>query len=244
MAQKTKTLEDRLLEAVSDREVVAWTNLRDHFGVTPRTVQRHLNTLLESGELVRRGRGLYSRRTDEPSLNVDAQALLGLLRESDADAHLTGFDILAPYAHQFVFDYEHLVYCHPPHLSALAAELASTGWRVVPAGRRRLLAQGDARVVVVRGQTHDERRFPVRNHRASPEKAWIDLLREVRRSELSLDFVELGRILRAVESGGAQMPTLRAYARRVGYLDWLQATLGESEPENAEQRQLAAGYAA
>jgi hypothetical protein len=34
---------------------------------------------------------------------------MGLLRDSDADAHLTGFDLLARYAHQFVYAYTHLV---------------------------------------------------------------------------------------------------------------------------------------
>jgi len=98
--------------------------------------------------------------------------------------------------------------------------------------------------VIVRGQTHDERRYPVQDHLALPEKAWVDLLREVRRSHLGPDYGELGRILRSMERAGVPLGKLRTYARSVGYLAWVEAALGERAPAGVEQTQLAVGYAA
>ncbi|HVA19329.1 MAG TPA: hypothetical protein VMU55_04065, partial [Solirubrobacteraceae bacterium] len=186
----------------------------------------------------------YSRRPLEPELNAEGGELLVLLRDCDADAHLTGFDVLARYAHQFAYGYTHLVYCHPPHISGLASELADRDWQLLPAGRHVHLGGPRERTVIVRGQTHDERRYPVRDHLALPEKAWVDLLREVRRSRLGLDYGELGRILRSMERAGVPLGKLRTYARNTGYLTWMDAAFGDREPAGIEQAQLAAGYAA
>lgn len=84
----------------------------------------------------------------------------------------------------------------------------------------------------------------MRDHLALPEKAWVDLLREVRRSHLGFDYGELGRILRALERAGVPLHKLRTYARSLGYLEWVDAALGSREPAGVEQAQLAAGYAA
>lgn len=111
---------------------------------------------------------------------------------------------------------------------------AVTGWPARPPPRQR--------TVILRGQTHDERRYPVRDHLAMPEKAWVDLLREVRRSRLGLDYGELGRILRSLERAGVPLDRLRTYARTVGYRAWVDAALGDRDPDNLEQAQLAAGY--
>jgi hypothetical protein len=234
----------RLLELIGDHDVVDYATLVKRAGVPARTLDRQLSALLSDRVLFRWGRGVYSRRPAEPQLNSEGEELLGLLRDSDADAHLTGLDVLVPYAHQFVYAYTHLVYCHPPHVSGLASELSAAGWLLVPAGRHVQLGGPRERMVIVRGQTHNERRYPVRDHLALPEKAWVDLLREVRRSRLGVDYGELGRILRSMQRAGVPIDRLRTYARSVGYLAWLQAALAERSATNDEQRQLAAGYAA
>jgi hypothetical protein len=216
----------RLLELFDGRDAVDYATLVERAGVPPRTLDRELGTLLGDRLLFRWARGLYSRLPPEPRLNAEGEELLMLLRDSDADAHLTGFDVIARYAHQFAYGYTHLVYCHPAHLSGLSAELSADGGRPLPAGRHAHLGGSWERAVVVRGQTHDERRYPVRDHLALPEKAWVDLLREVRRSRLGLDYGELGRILRSMQRAGVPLDKLRTYAR------------------NIEQAQLAAGYAA
>jgi hypothetical protein len=234
----------RLLELIGDHDAVDYATLVQRAGIPARTLDRQLSSLLADHVLFRWGRGVYSRRPAEPQLNSEGQELLGLLRDSDADAHLTGFDLLAPYAHQFVYAYTHLVYCHPPHLSGLASELSAADWQLLPAGRHVHLGGPRERTVIVRGQTHNERRYPVRDHLALPEKAWVDLLREVRRSRLGVDYGELGRILRSMERAGIPIDRLRTYARSVGYLAWVEAALAERSPTNIEQSQLAAGYAA
>ncbi len=242
--QTEPALTDVVLDLFQDGDALDYTTLRARAGVPARTLDRQLRTLVAEGLLFRRSRGVYSRRPLEPYLNPDGQKLLTLLCDSDAEAHLTGFDVLAPYAHQFAYAYSHLVYCHPPHISGLAGELAASDWLVVPAGLDIQPGGGQERVVVVRGQTHDERRYPVRDHLALPEKAWVDLLREVRRSKLGFDYGELGRILRSLERAGVPLHKLRTYARNVGYTEWVDAAFGDRPPDNAEQAQLAAGYAA
>ena len=72
----------------------------------------------------------------------------------------------------------------------------------------------------------------------------MDLVREVRRSRLGVDYGELGRILRSMERTGVPIDRLRTYARSVGYLAWVQSALGERVATNVEQSQLVAGYAA
>ncbi|MGC9222170.1 MAG: hypothetical protein ACP5H2_12675 [Solirubrobacteraceae bacterium] len=234
----------RVLDVFNDRDAVDYATLLDRAGVSPRTLDRQLSALLADGVLFRRTRGVYSRRPPGSQLDEEGQQLLDLLRQSDAEAHLTGFDVLAPYAHQFAYTYSHLVYCHPPHVSGLAGELAAGHWLVIPAGLLIHPGGGRERVVFVRGQTHDERRYPVRDHLALPEKAWVDLLREVRRSHLGFDYAELGRILRSMERAGVPLEKLRTYARNLGYPEWVDAALGNRSPHNHEQAQIAAGYAA
>ncbi len=203
-----QTTSAKLLAAFDGRDAVDYTTLVGQLDASPRTIRRHLQRLVAAGALHRIGHGVYDRKLYEPTLNPEAQELWAQLQASDADAHITGFDLLAGFAHQFVYDYLHLVYCHPPHLSGLASELSGSGWSVLPAGPMRRFATESERSVVLRGQTHEEGRYPVENHLARPEKAWVDLLREARRSKLAFDFGELGRILAAMERAGARQGTL------------------------------------
>jgi hypothetical protein len=232
-----------LLTLFGERDAIDYATLTRRSGLPPRTLDRQLSALIVNRVLFRWTRGVYGRRPLEPELSAEGAELLSLLRDSDADAHLTGFDVLARYAHQFAYSYTHLVYCHPPHLTALARELADD-WVLLPAGRHVHLGESRERTVIVRGQTHDERRYPVRDHLALPEKAWVDLLREVRRSRLGLDYGELGRILRSMERAGVPVGKLRTYARSLGYLAWVEAAFGDRASASIEQAQLAAGYAA
>lgn len=235
----------RLLALFDRREAVDYETLLAEAGIPSRTLDRELRRLVDNRSLHRWSRGLYSRRPLDPDLNPDAMALLSILRDGDADAHLTGFDLLARYAHQFTYGYAHLVYCHPPHVSGLIRALsAEEEWLLLPAGRNVRLGGPIEHTVIVRAQTHDPRRYPVRDHLALPEKAWVDLLREVRRSQIGFDYGELGRILRSMERAGVPFAKLRTYARSVGYDGWVEVALGQRSPQNANENQLASGYTA
>ena len=61
----------------------------------------------------------------------------------------------------------------------------------------------------------------MRGHVASVEKAWVDALRETRRGNLDLSYLELGRVLRSLMDAGVDVRYLRRYARQLGYLDLL-----------------------
>jgi hypothetical protein len=167
-----------------------------------------------------------------------------VIERLDADAHLSGYDLLAGFAHQFVFEYPHLVCCHPPHADGVAGALAERGFVVLAAGPGALRGPAMPRTVLLRRQPSIARRTLVHGAVATPEKAWVDLLRETRRSDAPFDYGELGRLLRAMTDEGINLRALSSYARRVGYVDWLAAAAGRQPPDGAAQIQLAAGYAA
>jgi len=104
-----------------------------------------------------------------------------VLADAGVEAHITAFDVLARFAHQFVYAYPHVVYAEPYAVSETARALADAGFVVVPAGRQAGVEVGDlSRVVLLRGQGDAARRYGVIGRVAFPEKAWVDLLREGR----------------------------------------------------------------
>jgi hypothetical protein len=244
MPPTLKTQSDNLMQLIEGREVVTMSSLRQLLGVSERTMQRRLRGLVDAGVLRPVGHGRYSRSGAAGDLGEEAAELVGIIDELDADAHLTGYDILVGYAHQFVYQYPHLIYCHPPHLSGLTSALTEAGWRVLPAGSTARRVPLTERTVIVRAQPQTQVGYPIDGHLARPEKAWVDLLREVRRSGIPFDYEELGRILRAIERAGGGGDVLTGYARRAGYLDSVRAARGEVPPTTTAQRQLAGGYAA
>jgi hypothetical protein len=136
MARTRSISADRLLEAARRQAVVTVPELKSKLGVSQRTLYRRLAELVAAGELHQRRRGLYSRQPSDAPLGPEARAIVDVIADTDADAHLTGYDVLAGYAHQFTYEYPHLVYCHPPHVSALSAALSEEeGFFVIPAGR-------------------------------------------------------------------------------------------------------------
>jgi hypothetical protein len=224
--------------------VASTADLRSELGLSERTLYRLLGELVAAGSLFREGKSRYTTRLPAASISGEALQIVRVIERVDAEAHLSGYDVLAGFAHQFAFDYPHLVCCHPPHLDGLAAALASKRFVVLAAGGGTLRGPLAPRTVLLRSQPPIRRRTLVRGSLATPEKAWVDLLRETRRSQLPIDYGELGRLLRAMADHGINRRALSSYARRIGYLPWLQAATGERQPAGARQRQLVAGYAA
>ena len=209
-----------------------------------RTLARRLNDLVASGELVRRRHGQYMLRDRaEPGLPERGREIVDVLRREGIDAHVTGLDVLAGYAHQFVFDYPHVVYAEPYALDAAEAVLADNGFTVVsaaPGGD--VQAPDPSRLVLLRKQADAARRFGVIDHVAPREKAWVDLLRESTKGRMNFDFGELGRMLRALHDAGADAKRVRRYAARIGYERWLDAVDGIQAPGERDIKRLVAGY--
>jgi hypothetical protein len=224
--------------------VASTTDLRSQLDLPERTLYRLLGKLVADGSLFREGKSRYAIRPPAASVSDEALQIVRIIERLEADAHLSGYDVLAGFAHQFAFAHPHLVCCHPPHLEGLAAALASKRFVVLGAGGGALRGPLAPRTVLLRGQPLIRQRTLVRGSLATPEKAWVDLLRETRRSHLPIDYGELGRLLRAMIDHGANRRALFSYARRIGYLQWLQSATGERQPVGAQQRQLAAGYEA
>ncbi len=220
-------------------------DLRRRLGWTERTLYRRLADLVDSGQVVRHGHGQYALATAESlPLPETAREIVGVLADAGVEAHITAFDVLARFAHQFVYAYPHVVYAEPYAVSEAARALADAGFVVVPAGRQAGVEVGDlSRVIVMRGQGEAARRYGVIGHVASSEKAWIDLLRETRRSGLPFDLGEVGRILRALRQSGCDESRLARYAERMRYDAWLEGIEQTTPvPENPEIAALRSGY--
>jgi hypothetical protein len=61
-------------------------------------------------------------------------------------------------------------------------------------------------MLLLRRQSLIEQETLVRGSLATPEKAWVDLLRETRRSQLPIDYGELAHLLRAMTEYGINQP--------------------------------------
>ncbi|MGH2879238.1 MAG: helix-turn-helix transcriptional regulator [Solirubrobacteraceae bacterium] len=224
---------------------VTVAQLRDKLGLSERTLQRALSRLVASGEISRLSRDRYADRTSGVSLSsAPAREIVRVIKHLEADAHLSGYDVLAGFTHQFVFDYPHLVCCHPSHADGVAAALAKKKFVVLPAGPGAAIDAALQKTVLLRRQPAIHSRTLVQGTIATPEKAWVDLLRETRRSAAPFDYGELGRLLGAMSEQTLNFRALRSYAARLGYQDWLAAAIGQRPPNGAAQRRLAAGYAA
>ena len=230
--------------AVQHGDSASIAELRAELGLSERTLHRGLSRLVAAGTLFRVSRDRYSDHPPVDAPTGEAKKVVRVIERLDADAHLSGYDVLAGFAHQFVYEYPHLVYCHPPHTDSVAGALANSGFVVLPAGPGALRGPAMPRTVLLRRQPIIGSRTLVRGAVATPEKAWVDLLRETRRSEMPFDYGELGRLLRAMSDQKINTRALRGYARRVGYAGWLLAATGERPPDGSAQIQLAAGYAA
>jgi len=219
--------------------------LRSELGLPERTLHRRLSDLVAAGTVSRVSRDRYSSdRASAGALTGEAEEIVRVIERLDADAHLSGYDMLVGFAHQFVFEYPHLVCCPAPHAEGVAAALIERRFVVIAAGPGALRGASMPRTVLLRRQPLIGSRSLVRGALATPEKAWVDLLRETRRSDAPFDYGELGRLLRAMTDQGINQRAVSSYARRIGYTEWLAATTGARPPDGGAQVQLAAGYAA
>jgi hypothetical protein len=216
-------------------------------GVHRATLHRHFARLVSEGLVEPAGRGEYQLVRDDLGLSQDTALLAEALDRSGLAAHLTGFDLLVPYAHQFVFAVPHLVYAEPMALDNVELELARNGWLVQgigDGGRRRLSAPDPSKLVLLRKQA-DPERYRVHGPIAPVEKAWVDALRESSRGTLPVQHMELGRILRGLVDGGADVRFLRHYARQLGYLDRVDAAMqGLGVEDRSDLAALHAGFQA
>jgi DNA-binding transcriptional ArsR family regulator len=203
------------------------------------TVRKHLAPLLDQGVVESPSRGRYRLSGLPPFSSERASELVAVLEHSGYEAHLTGFDLLARYAHQFVYAFPHLVYADPTAVDAVEAALTEAGFVVTHAGPHRNASAPEVdRVVVLRGQSKPEQ-YGVRGVAARVEKAWVDALRETSRGNLDLSYLELGRILRALTDDGADQRYLRRYARQLGYLARVNDAMSDTVPVDAPSSTVA-----
>lgn len=158
--------------------VASIAELRAELGLSERTLHRGLSRLVAAGTLFRVSRDRYSDSPCADAPTGEAKKIVRAIERLDADAHLSGYDVLAGFAHQFVYEYPHLVYCHPPHADGVAGALASSGFVVLAAGPGALRGPAMPRTVLLRRQPLIASRTLVHGAVATPEKAWVDLLRE------------------------------------------------------------------
>ena len=193
------------------------------------------------------GWGRYRLAGARPHLSESAARVLAVVETLAPDAHLTGLDLLAPYAHQFFVEYPHLVYTEPAALQPAAFALADAGFVVILAASGQpdtTITASLSETVILRAQPNPEQ-YGVHDTYAPREKAWVDALREAQRGWLPIDMTELGRVLRGLLDAGGDLRRLRNYARRMGYLDRVDAALADPASEETftdQQHALQAGF--
>jgi DNA-binding Lrp family transcriptional regulator len=220
-----------MLELLRDGER-STGELVERLGMHRTTVRRRLSALVDAGEAEMTGWGRYRIRGAKPILSDTGSQVLAIVERLFPDAHLTGFDLLAPYAHQFFAEYPHLVYTEPASLDATAYALVKAGFVVLsPAQHHETLRVPSlSRVVILRAQPNPEQ-YSVRGACAPREKAWVDTLRESRRGNLPIDIAELSRVLHNLLDAGGDLRKLHNYARRMGYLDHLTTAIAGWKPQ-------------
>lgn len=220
-------------------------DLGPELGVHRDTLLRHFRRLVSEGLVEPAGRGEYQLVRRHLGLAEEASRLVEVLETAGLAAHLTGFDLLVPYAHQFVFEFPHVVYAEPMALESVEFELTANDYVVQRADAgARVSAPDRSKVIVLRKQP-DPERYRVHGYFAPVEKAWVDALREAHRGTVPLQFMELGSILRSLADAGSDMRFLRHYARQLGYLNRVEATVnGAGGDDPAEFQALRAGYEA
>jgi hypothetical protein len=246
VARTAKTTSDDVLRALRSAGGEATSaELRGWLHVHANTVRRHLEPLLDQHLVQEVRRGLYRLADDPPVRSAAARELLALLEEQGYEAHLTGFDLLAPHAHQFAYAFPHLVYGDPGAIEALLYELPNRNFIAGLAKAKAAPVSPDmSRVVLLRDQPNADQ-YGVYGHVAPVEKAWVDTLRETRRGCLDVSYMELGRILHSLVDQDADMRYLRRYARQLGYLQQVEDALDpDREPETADCQALQAGFRA
>lgn len=226
----------RMLAALQEGEQTP-AELVDLLDVHRTTVRRWLEEALAAGQAERTAWGRYRAESARPSLGETGERVLEVVNDLAPDAHLTGFDVLVPYAHQLIVEYPHLVYAEPAALDTAAFRLAESDFTVIAArGRSRpAVRAAPSQTVMLRAQPNAEQ-YGVHGAVAPVEKAWVDTLREAQRGQLPFDFVELGRVLRAMLDRGADIRKLRNYARRLGYVDRVDAALADSPGTELDER--------
>lgn len=211
-----------------------------------RTLYRRLAELTRREAIHKHGLGRYFEGYESGRLPLKGSGprIMRLIMRQEADAHLSGFDMLVRYAHQFSYETPQLVCCTPAQADGLATALVQARFVVAPAGPGALRGPIAPNTVLMRKQPVIAQETLVQGALATPEKAWVDLLREIRRSGMPIDLEEMGRILRTLLESDGNTRTLRAYARRLGYADWVDAAQGRVSSTLPEHHQLAAGYEA
>lgn len=221
------------------------TGIASALGVHRNTVRRQLQRLADDDIVVERARGKYQLARRHLGLSHPALRLVEILETARLAAHLTGFDLLAPDAHQHMRRLPHLVYAEPIALEGVEFELEANDLVVLRADAAAGVRIPESiETVVLRGQP-DPERYSVYGYVASREKAWVDALRESNRRVIPIEPFELGRLLRVLVDRGADMRFLKRYATQLGYADRVRAaTEGATTDDSRELHALRAGYVA
>jgi hypothetical protein len=185
--------------------------------LSQRTIWRLIAQLETEGRIDRFAPGYARVRREDADQKLhrlpsgEADELLRLIRTNGLPAYLSGLDVLAPYAHHFLFEFPHLVVALKGTGRDVAHTFAAVGF-IVLQDQQQPAAAPLSQVVVLR-ELSRWTRYPTRNHLATPELAWLDLYREVRRRTLELPPRELGRILEQLLRRAGTDKRLRALAR-------------------------------
>lgn len=243
-------LDEALTQLVDARGTVAPREAARLLNVDRQRASRALRRLSKDGEVRAIGQGRFASAEPPRLLSDSGRQIHDTLGELGRPAHLTGYDLLRGLEHQVTLGaVPHLVYADGAALEEVGQTLALRGFTVAPAQVGAELAAADLdRVVLMRKQAAGlQRRLAVADYLASPEKAWLDLVREVERRSLPLAPYDIGRILgTALFLDIIDLVRLERVANQAGWWARIEPIVAKRStgPEEAILRQIYAGYQA
>lgn len=176
----------------------ALAEVQQGWGIKPAAAWQRLNRAKQQGLVYRLSQGRYAITTrGAATLNHDAEKVLTALRTvRNVRSALTGIDVLSGSLHYVPMRYPHLVLVQRRGLERVQRALASAGYLAVPATAAGAVwdASPTAQVVLLRA-TNTFRGVPDGAALASPERAFLDLLLEIRHHNFPLPIADLARVL-------------------------------------------------
>lgn len=183
------------------------------WGIKPAAAWQRLRRAQEQGLVHRVSQGRYAVTVaGSHAMNRDAERVLAALRTvPNVRTALTGIDVLGGSLHYIPMRYPHLVLVERSGLARVQRALAAAKYLAVPStAAGEVWDAAPTTPVVILRPTNTFRGVPEDSHTALPERAFLDLLLEVRHHRFPLPSDALARMLKEAP------PPARARIERLG----------------------------
>ncbi len=223
-----------ILSAVSARGTAHPRDIPPIEGLSASATRHRMLQLVDAGELMSLGRGAY--RVPGPAFDGTAQRVFQIISRAGANAHISGFHVLARFAPQVpISGLPILLLVDPADQDLVQLELARHALVSLPRAQAPAVRAPDRRselVLIERQTAAVQARLGAISHIAPTEKAWVDLFRLIIDAEYPMSPFEAGRMLGAgIRAGVIDRRRIRRVARHYpGIFRLIAPTLDASTP--------------